>query len=35
VKGVDVEALLREARDMLKAMRGRNSALQNAVQSLI
>jgi cytosine/adenosine deaminase-related metal-dependent hydrolase len=34
VKGVDVEALLREARGMLKTIRGRNSALQSAVKSL-
>jgi cytosine/adenosine deaminase-related metal-dependent hydrolase len=35
VKGVDVEALLREARGMLKTIRGRNSALQSAVHSLL
>jgi cytosine/adenosine deaminase-related metal-dependent hydrolase len=35
VKGVDVEALLREARGMLKTIRGRNRALQSAVHSLL
>lgn len=35
VAGVDVEALLREARGMLTAIRSRNSALQSAVRSLI
>jgi 5-methylthioadenosine/S-adenosylhomocysteine deaminase len=35
VKGVDVEALLREARGMLTSIRKRNSALQSAVSSLL
>jgi 5-methylthioadenosine/S-adenosylhomocysteine deaminase len=35
VAGVDLEALLREARGMLKTIRRRNSALQSAVRSLI
>jgi hypothetical protein len=34
VKGVDVDALLREARDMVASIRKRNSALQSAVQTL-
>jgi 5-methylthioadenosine/S-adenosylhomocysteine deaminase len=34
VKGVDVDSLLREARDMLASIRKRNSALQSAVKSL-
>lgn len=34
VKGVDVDAVLREAREMLASIRKRNSALQSAVKSL-
>jgi cytosine/adenosine deaminase-related metal-dependent hydrolase len=33
-KGVDVDALLREARDMLASIRRRNGALQSAIESL-
>ena len=34
VEGVDVDSLLREAREMLASIRKRNSALQSAVKSL-